>query len=667
MSTKEIRLYKTIARWGILALMAVGLLCRCASQAAPRGGPRDSLAPKVISMLPAFGTTNFKDKRIVIEFDEYVQLKELQKEFFTSPFMTKKPVVLLRGKKVQIDLKEDLDSNRTYSLNFGSSIRDNNEGNPYTGLRYVFSTGDRIDSLLMSGMTVDAMKGDTVGNVYILFFDARADSIPAYDSTLFKSKPLSVGRSYPNGIFIAENLQPIDYRIYALEDRNGNMTYEPGVDRVAFLDSVYNPLDQRSFDIWYDTTRRYLQADPQIQMRMFMDVPYKRQTFTGAARQQSNKVQISFTAPFPQIDELTFEGIEPEKIVTEYLTPRRDSMVLWFAATEEEMPDTLRGKLVYQRHDSIGNLYQHTQELKLGWKIPEKKVKEKEKEKKKEGDAPEPNPFRVKVAGGTTLNPEKNIVFEFDYPLLKFDSASVQLSQLGEGGAETASPFRFEQDTMKIRKWTLKAPWKADEKYRLTILPGTFENTNREKNDTLRSEFTIESPDKYGTLVLNVQGKTPESEYMVQVVKPDGSLIKEVAHLKTGTHTLRYIDVGPVRLRLIEDLNGNGKWDAGSLTERRQPERVEFFTDDSGSEELTIKEKWDLVYDVDMNGVFGPVTMEKMQDKIRRDEAVMLRERAKKLAEKEKQDKKQHSHSNSGGGISSGMNNMGNMGGNLLR
>ena len=168
MSVTEINICKTIARFGILAFFCFGILARCASVGTPQGGPRDSLPPKVVMMTPAFGTTNFKDKRITIQFNEYVQLKDQQKEFFTSPFMKKKPTLVLRGRGIQIDLKEDLDSNQTYSLNFGKSVVDNNEGNPYTGLRYVFSTGDHIDSLLMSGYTTDAMTTDTVGNVYIL-------------------------------------------------------------------------------------------------------------------------------------------------------------------------------------------------------------------------------------------------------------------------------------------------------------------------------------------------------------------------------------------------------------------------------------------------------------------------------------------------------------------
>lgn len=404
----------------------------------------------------------------------------------------------IRGRSVQIDLKEDLDSNRTYALDFGSSVVDNNEGNPYVGLRYVFSTGGEIDSLLMSGYTVDAQKGDTLGKVFLLFFDAKADSIPAYDSTIVNSKPLSVARSYPNGIFIAENLKPMDYRIYALEDNNNNMRYEPGVDRVAFLDTVFNPLREPAFDIWYDTSRRYMQADPQLMMRLFKEIPSKRQTYTGASRPQSNRVTLMFSAPFPQIDTLVFEGFDPSKILTEYVTPRRDTMTLWFDAIEEEMPDTLRGRLVYRKHDSTGVLQSAGQDLAIAWRRPAKKEKEKEKEKEKKDDAPEPNPFKVKVAGGTTLNPEKNIVFDFDYPLTRVDSTAIDLQRLGEGESSEPVKVSFVQDTAKLRSWTLSAPWVAGEKYRLTIPAGTFANTNRESNDTLRSEFTIESPEKYG-------------------------------------------------------------------------------------------------------------------------------------------------------------------------
>ena len=120
---------------------------------------------------------------------------------------------------------------------------------------------------------------------------------------------------------------------------------------------------------------------------------------------------------------------------------------------------------------------------------------------------------------------------------------------------------------------------------------------------------------------------------------------------------MQYIDVGTVKIRFIEDLNGNGRWDTGSLVERRQPERVGMYVDDNNSEEITTKENWELVFDVDMNRIFGPVTMESMTAKINRDNEARLKAIAKKRAEDAANQKKQH---NSGGGM--GMGSMGGMG-----
>ena len=135
-------------------LFAGAFFTRCASVGTPTGGPKDSLPPVIVGVAPADYSTHFKSDKILIEFDEYVQLKDLQKELYTSPAMKRKPVATLRGKAVQIQIKDDsLLPNTTYAVEFGSSVSDNNEGNPLHGLRYVFSTGDEIDSLMMSGYT----------------------------------------------------------------------------------------------------------------------------------------------------------------------------------------------------------------------------------------------------------------------------------------------------------------------------------------------------------------------------------------------------------------------------------------------------------------------------------------------------------------------------------
>mgnify|MGYP000210768426 CR=1 FL=1 len=177
-------------RAAVLLLFVSAFLSRCASMMTPTGGPRDSLPPVIVNMTPDNFSTNrplVNHEKIYIEFDEFVQLKDQQKEFFTSPQMKKKPLVSLRGRGVVIQLRDTLEANTTYSLNFGSAIRDNNEGNPLYSMRYVFSTGPEIDSMVMSGYTADSYKADSVSKSFIWFFPADSvEQVAGYDSTIFK-------------------------------------------------------------------------------------------------------------------------------------------------------------------------------------------------------------------------------------------------------------------------------------------------------------------------------------------------------------------------------------------------------------------------------------------------------------------------------------------------
>ena len=213
-----------VLRLAVALLFASALMSRCASMMTPTGGPRDSLPPVIVNMTPdnfATGRPTVGHEKIYIEFDEFVQLKDQQKEFFTSPAMKKKPLITLRGRGIVVQLRDTLAPNTTYALNFGSAIRDNNEGNPLNSLRYVFSTGPEIDSLVVSGYTADSYKADSVGKSFVWFF--RADSVewtPDYDSTVFNYKPDVIARSENNGIFIAQNLKPVPYRVYAVQDKN---------------------------------------------------------------------------------------------------------------------------------------------------------------------------------------------------------------------------------------------------------------------------------------------------------------------------------------------------------------------------------------------------------------------------------------------------------------
>ena len=642
---KSKSIYSYISSFAFICLFCSGLFfVRCANTMAPRGGPKDTLPPELVSLSPSYGTTNFTGKRIYIEFDEYVKLRDQQKEFYTSPLMKRKPTLTIKGKGIQLDIQDTLLENTTYSYNFGSSIVDNNENNPLNGFSYVFSTGSEIDSLVMSGMTVDGASEDSIGKAFVYFFSLESDTLPKddslnHDSLMFVGQPNVVGRSERNGIFMAKNLKPIDYRVYALDDKNGNQKYEPGVDRIGFLDSLINPSDLPGFNVWYDTIRNYFIADPQVQIRLFLEAVNKRQNLTSFKRPEQQRIELMFGAAHPIIEELVLDGIDSSDIITEYVTRGHDTMNLWLNVALETLPDTIKGHIKYMKHDSVGVLKLEEKKLNLFWKFIESKSAKKERERKEkeeeeaieQGNEPAkvPNPFKYNVVeGGTTLNPLKHIELKFDSPLISIDTSKIRILRLGEDDKKFVVNFDLEQDSLDIRTWRIKAKWIDDNKYDLLIPSGTFRNVKGYENDTLNSKFQIYNPDDFATLVVDVQGETPESLYIIQVLGSGGRLEQEVRFAKDGEYTFKYVPGGSVKIRVIADANGDGKWNSGDLLNRVQPEKVELRMASNGDEDIVTKVNWTIQIPLDMNELFAPKTMKRMKRDLRLREESRLRKKA---------------------------------------
>ena len=305
-----------ILKVAVTLLFLGAFLTRCANIMSPEGGPKDTLPPVIVNLTPNNFATNFKEKKIYIEFNEYVQIKDQNKEMFTSPQMKKMPLISTRGKGIVITIRDTLKENTTYAIDLGSAIRDNNEGNPINAMRYVFSTGDTVDSLMCSGYTADSYKADSVSRTFLWFY--IADSLPDtpdYDSTIFNRKPDVIARAQNNGIFIAQNLKPVAYRIYAFGDKNDNQMYEPGTDLVGILDTLYNPATMPPFAVWFDSLRHYPSADPQLYFRMFTDKAFKGQRLVEAFRPDCKQITLYFNTALPIIDSIRLDSIPSDKIL----------------------------------------------------------------------------------------------------------------------------------------------------------------------------------------------------------------------------------------------------------------------------------------------------------------------------------------------------------------
>ena len=657
---------KIALRTAVLLLFGGAFFSRCANIMTPEGGPKDTIPPVIVKLEPGNFATNFKEKKIYIEFNEFVQIKDQNKEMFTSPAMKKLPLLTTRGKGIVITIRDTLKENTTYAIDLGSAIRDNNESNPLNAMRYVFSTGDKVDSMMCSGYTADSYKADSVSRTFIWFFIADSlPNTPGYDSTIFNRKPDIIARAQNNGIFIAQNLKPVDYRIYAIGDKNDNQLYEPGTDMVGLLDTIYNPAKMPEFAIWFDSLRMYPSAEPQLYFRMFTDKAFVNQRLVDAQRPEQKKALLYFNSDYPRIDSLIFDNIPSDSILIDPQTNGRDTVALWFNVAK--LPDTIKGKIVYYRHDSLRQLSKTREPLKLAWKLVETKEQEKERERiekemakaKAEGkefkDPNYKNPFTLKISTGKEVNPEKGFDITFGSPAIKFDSTAIQLSIVAEDKTTTPVKMHLVRDTLNMCRWFVNAPWKEKTNYRLYIPKESITDVMGYQNDSTVMDFATYDPEKFATVSLNVV-TTSNSSYIILLTDSSGKTLQELKDVKRGKYRFNFVSPGDIRLRIIEDKNGNGKWDAGDVIAGLQPERAEAYFNDKGEETFTTKMNWDFEINIDMDKVFVPMTMKNLIKMLDDKEEARLQKLYEEWQKKqqENQGKSEQQNHSSGGGMGFG-------------
>lgn len=661
----------------VTLLFLGAFLTRCANIMSPDGGPKDTLPPVITAINPGNFATNFKEKKIYIEFNEYVQIKDQNKEMFTSPAMKKMPLITTRGKGIVITIRDTLKENQTYAIDLGSAIRDNNEGNPLNAMRYVFSTGDTVDSLICSGYTADSYKADSVSRTFLWFYilDSLPDT-PEYDSTIFNRKPDAIARAQNNGIFIAQNLKPVKYRIYAIGDKNDNQMYEPGTDLVGILDSAYNPAELPPFAIWFDSLRHYPSADPQLYFRMFTDKTFKAQRLVEAVRGDRKKITLYFNTALPKIDSLLLDSIPSDKIIFDPRTKGKDTLNLWLNVAAEQLPDTIKGSITYYRHDSIRQLVKTTEPIKVAWKQVESKEEQKEREKeererkKAEDEGREyippkrPNPFKFKSSASGEINPEKGFEITVDYPLVAFDSTAVKLYKVTgneQNPTETEVEKHFIRDTLNAGHYFVRANWENATKYRFYVPKGSLKDVMEYECDSISSSFSTYDPEKFSKIVLTIKGEEGK-QYIIQQTDSSSKTQQELKGVVSGKYTINFVSPGEIRIRIIEDTNGNGEWDAGDVINRLQPERSEMFINEKGEDLFATKANWDIEIDIDMSTVFKPLTMENLIQMLEDKEAA----RIKKLSEeweKKRLENLNKENQNSGGMMGSSGGMMGGLGG----
>jgi uncharacterized protein (DUF2141 family) len=574
-----------LAAIGLYILFA-SIISACAnSSIAPTGGPKDTIAPVLLKMNPPQRTTGFKGKELSFTFNEYVQLKDQSKNFVISPPLpSKRPVLKIKGKSIVVSFPSIADS-ITYYIDFGASVVDVNEGNPASYLNFIFSTGDILDTMIYIGHVVDALTLDPVNAAHVFLYEEDSDSI------VFKSNPSALSITNKEGVFIIKGLKNRKYKIVSITDKNSNMRYDAGIEQIAFSDSLIQPEPFSEDDsISFYTLPIF---------NMFTE-NVKRQALMESKRPEERLIRLCFNEINAVIKSFTIDNIAPSRIIEE-ASARRDSISFWI--TSREVRDTLTGELIYLKTDTLNNLSPDTVKFKLPYSKPKPKRKNKDDE---DADEEEIIPITPDIQANATGIVENDMAFVFKTPLLRVDTSKIKLSKFDDTGKEKI-PVKITsltQDSVRLSKYRLSTKWEVASKYEIALIPEAFVDIYSITNDSITKTFETADPEKFGKLIFKIINS--DKQYIFQIMKDkEKKVLQEKLAGGNGEIVFQYLSAGNYCVRVIEDINRNGKWDTGSYLNKRQAERVLFLVFSNDETVLEVKSNHEHEQTVDADMLFN--------------------------------------------------------------
>lgn len=599
----------------VLGALFIGfLLNSCANKGYPEGGPRDVTPPHVIAEQPVSFSKNFKRKNINIYFDEFVALKNINEKFIISPPQNKKPRVRLRARYIMVEFEDTLRPQTTYSLDFADAIVDNNEGNPLGYYRYVFSTGNVIDTMELSGNVVNAGTNEPVLNAYVFLYENTADSVP------LKEIPAYMGRTDSSGFFRITNIRETDYKVVAVMDENRDYKYTPEGEQVAFLDSLVRPV---VFPVVHtDTlendsvvTREYLAYGPNnLYLRMFLETSTQLYMVDEGRKERE---LLNFVFSIPGKNDFAIELLDTVVEGKWYLpevSSGGDTLNLWIRDSVVYRRDTLNFRLTYLRTDSTGIQVPYADTVKLVY--TDKKTQEKNKRKKKEQEKPKIEFLKIDLGIGQEQDVNTGFYLEFDRPVTEDFMQAIRLSEKVDTVYEPVD-FTLREDSIRIRRFYVEKKWKPEAQYQLQIDSAAIRDIYGHINDKVEKKFKVKALESYGMLNLSVEGT--DGQAIVQLYKPDSkktekgdkifNVVAEKIVDKDGEITFDFLHEGKYRLRAILDKNRNGKWDPGLYLEKRQPEEVRYLP-----VEINIKQNFDVEQHFDLKGSYIGGELQEVKD-----------------------------------------------------
>lgn len=518
-------------------VLIIAVLFQCARRGTPSGGPKDETPPVLLKTEPDTLTTNFKADKIRLYFDEFIRLNEVQDQLIVSPPLKYPPEASPQGstrKYVEVEIKDTLLENTTYTLNFGQSIVDNNEGNPNSFLTYVFSTGDYVDSLILRGEIKDAFNKEADNFVSVMLYEIDS----AYtDSTIYTKLPNYITNTLDSAtVFELRNLKAGTYTLVGVKDEGKNNLFDQQTDKIAFLlESVSLP------------------TDSVYTLTLFQEIPDFDIAPPNYAA--SNKIIFGY---YGLHDEMEIRPLTqlPDTVKTLLAKePEKDTINFWFTPYET---DSIIFEVKNEVVDIIDTFTVKTRKLA-------------------------PDSLVLNGSHRSQINFEEQFHITTNIPLRSVDTALINIINRDS----VAIPFKTELDSLN-NQVIIDFEKEPNQSYLVSVFPDFVTDFFQQTNDTVFYRLSTGSYADFGNLRFNVEGAV-EYPIILQLTNEKGVTQREILAKEPRTFEFNNLAPGKYLIRLILDQNGNGKWDTGSYLEKLQPEKVLYYP-----QTIEVRANWEL-------------------------------------------------------------------------
>jgi uncharacterized protein (DUF2141 family) len=580
--SRGILMRQTIFRLIITVVIVCTLINSCAKVSTPAGGPRDKTPPVIIKTNPENGSRFFKGDKFEITFNEYVALDKINDKFLVSPPMKKKPEVSIKGKSVVVKYEDELRDSTTYNFIFQDAVRDVNEGNVYDNLQFVFSTGPVVDSLSVTGNVLNAFVLDIPENPLILLY---RDLSPA---AFRESLPEYISKADKNGYFRIDNIRPGTYRLYALKEKDNSGNFNLPDEEIAFLNEPveispeknYLPVKRDTVAVKKTQTKN---ADTAVVRGEYKLILFQHEKTMRYLTSSSRNLQylLTYTLTLPpenRIFDFSIPGISEDLYFIER-SRNNDTMNVWLTDSTLYSTQTINTVVTYPLTDTTGTIISQQDTIAMRFFPPRaSRVKVK------------PALYNVKsnISRGQ-IKPGEKIIFESTTPFKAPDTSKIRIYEIKET-LKIPVPYTLIKDSTNSCRIIMNVDLARGKNYLYIADSASFCNIYGECSDSTGFKVSLREEKSFGKLILNIKGY--EGSRIIQLLDKNEKPVTELQMSKDGKAEFPMLDKGTYRIRVIYDLNNDGRWTTGNYNFGIQPEPVSFYPG-----EIEIKEDW--VFDQD--------------------------------------------------------------------